>query len=133
MKVRVAAAVLLLACAALPARAQFNQFVSFGDSTVDSGWYRNTTTGDPSRDARIAAAVAAGGHGAPVGVGLMSSELLAGYFGLAALPANQPGGTNFATGGARDVHPSGGGSTAVPTATQIANYLALSGGRANPN
>ncbi|MBV8836025.1 MAG: autotransporter domain-containing protein, partial [Alphaproteobacteria bacterium] len=64
---------------------------------------------------------------------LMSSELLASYFGLSALPANQAGGTNFATGGARDSLPSGGGSAAVPTATQVANYLALSGGRANPN
>ncbi|MBV8836943.1 MAG: autotransporter domain-containing esterase, partial [Alphaproteobacteria bacterium] len=117
MWVRGAAAAVLLACLASPAHAQFSQFIAFGDSTIDSGWYRNTTTGDPTRDARIAAAVAAGGHGAAVGVGLMSSELLASYFGLSALPANQAGGTNFATGGARDSLPSGGGSAAVPTAT----------------
>jgi outer membrane lipase/esterase len=133
MLARGAAAALLLACLALPARAQFNQFIGFGDSTIDSGWYRNTTTGDPGRDAAIAAAVAHGGHGAAVGVGLMASELLAAYFGLPALPANQPGGTNFATGGARDSLPSASATTAVPTATQIANYLALSGGRANPS
>src|SRR5258708_18204824 len=62
----------------------------------------------------------------------MSSELLAGYFGLTALPANQAGGTNFATGGARDSQPVA-GSTAVPTVTQIANYLAAAGGHANSN
>lgn len=123
---------LLLLAAIVPAAAQFNQFIGFGDSTIDSGWYRNTTTGDPDRDKRIAAAVAAGGHGAPVGVGLMSSEVLAGYFGLTALPANQAGGTNFATGGAQNSKPVP-GSTAVPTVTQIANYLALAGGHANSN
>jgi len=101
----IAAALSILA--STPAAAQFSQFVGFGDSTVDSGWYRNTTTGDPDRDKRIAAAVAAGGRGTPVGVGLMSSELLAGYFGLTALPANQAGGTNFATGGARDSQSTG--------------------------
>src|SRR5947207_553039 len=115
-----------------PAAAQFSQFIGFGDSTVDSGWYRNTTTGEADRDKRIAAAVAAGGRGTPVGVGSMSSELLAGYFGLSALPANQAGGTNFATGGARDSQ-STAGSTAVPAVTQIANYLAATGGHANPN
>ena len=112
-----------------PAAAQFSQFIGFGDSTVDSGWYRNTTTGEADRDKRIAAAVAAGGRGTPVGVGSMSSELLAGYFGLSALPANQAGGTNFATGGARDSQ-STAGSTAVPTVTQIENYLGANGGRA---
>jgi outer membrane lipase/esterase len=61
--------------------------------------------------------------------------VLAGYFGLTADPANQPGGTNFATSGAKDVLVNnainGGFPAAVPTAQQIDNYLASVGGHAN--
>src|SRR5436190_1931305 len=126
----IAAATVLLVCATLPAAAQFNQFVGFGDSTIDTGWYRNATTGNAVNDQRIKDAVALGGRGAPVGVGLMAAEWLAGRFGLSALPANQIGGTNFATGGARNS--TAGANTAIPTVVQIAHYLAASGGRANP-
>ena len=54
-----------------------------------------------------------------------------------AIPTNQPGGTNFATSGAKNVAVNnginGGFTAAVPTVTQINNYLAASGGRANPS
>src|SRR5690349_18414373 len=90
----------------------FNEFISFGDSSVDSGWWRGAlqgqcdgapspcATGTAGKDTRIGNAIAAGGTGAPVGVGSMFSQVLAGDYGLTALPANQPGGTNYAISGA---------------------------------
>jgi hypothetical protein len=47
------------------------------------------------KNALIASAINNGGTGAPVGVGLMNTQILAGMLGLTALPANQPGGTNY--------------------------------------
>jgi outer membrane lipase/esterase len=123
----------------VPAFSQtFNQFVGFGDSTIDSGWYRNPATPpnstNPSFNTDFAIAVTQGGGKATTNPGLMSSEALAGFFGLTAIPANQRGGTNYATGDAMDSLPTTTGNTgAVPTATQIANYLAGNGGVANPN
>jgi outer membrane lipase/esterase len=106
-------------------------FYGFGDSTIDSGWYRNSSSGSAGFDARIAAAVALGGSAKPGGPGLMNSEVLAQTFGLGAAPANTPGGTNFATSGARaaNVNLPGDGLFlgAVPTVTQINNYLATYG------
>ena len=59
------------------------------------------------------------------------------FFGLTANPANTPGGTNYATGDARNAQLNTGVPNslqgAVPTVTQISNYLAASGGVANPN
>src|SRR5271163_3660923 len=86
----------------------------FGDSTVDSGWWAGAltgacgavvapcTSGDPTFDAKVAAAIAAGGTGAPVGVGMMNTQYLAGMLGLTAIPANQPGGTDYAISGSKD-------------------------------
>ncbi len=132
------AAGVLVGAAMEPAAAQnFNQFFGFGDSTIDSGWYRNATTGNPGFDIRLRAAVAAGGRGSPVGVGLMNSEVLAAFFGLTAIPANQPGGTNYAVSGARSDLVNGVGSGlflgAVPVTTQINDYLASTNGVANRN
>jgi phospholipase/lecithinase/hemolysin len=91
----------------------FNQFISFGDSTVDSGWWSGAlngscdgaaspcTTGSTTKNTLIQNAINAGGTGAPVGAGfMMNTQILAGDFGLTALPANQPGGTNYAISGA---------------------------------
>jgi hypothetical protein len=73
---------------------------------VDGGkllYLQTNATGKASKDALIAASIAQGGTGAPVGVGyLMNSQLLASYFGLSAIPANQSGGTNYAISGAVD-------------------------------
>ena len=64
----------------------------------------------------------------------MNTEFLAATFGLTANPANQPGGTNYATGGALNSQTNTSGNLgAIPTATQIANYLSANGGVANPN
>jgi outer membrane lipase/esterase len=122
-----------------PAAAQsFNQFVGFGDSTIDSGAYRSLASpgGGLNFNAMWAAAVAAGAGKPTSSPGLMSSEALAAAFGLSAVPSDQ-GGTNYATSGAKnlDVNSSanGGFGAAVPTVTQINNYLAANGGRANPN
>ena len=127
-----AAAGLLFALPDIASAQSLTRFFGFGDSTIDSGWYRNATSGGAGFDARIAAAVAAGGRGTPGGPGLMNSEVLALHFGLGALPANQPGGgTNFATSGARNAEVNLAGSGlflgAVPTVTQINNYLAAYG------
>ena len=117
----------------------FNQFVTFGDSSIDSGWYRNPAFPPLSNNAAFNAAFAgavAKGAGVPTSSpGRMSSEVLAAYFGLSAAPANQPGGSNYATSGARVNHVNGPGDGlfrgAVPVDTQIQNYLASNGGRAN--
>jgi outer membrane lipase/esterase len=123
---------------AAPAQAQsFSQMLVFGDSSVDAGFYKALPNpgGTPAFDTAWAAAVAAGA-GAPTNApGLMNSQVLASYFGLTANPANQPGGTNFATSGAKDLAindgTDGGFKKAIPVATQIDSYLAASGGRAN--
>jgi outer membrane lipase/esterase len=120
----------------------------FGDSTVDSGWWSGAlngqcgavgapcTSGNPSFDAAVKAAIADGGTGAPVGVGLMNTQILATKLGLTAIPANQPGGTNYAISGSKDAV-SGGLGNLQPnpnlpsTVQQISNYLAQNGGVAS--
>jgi outer membrane lipase/esterase len=122
-----------------PAAAQsFNQFFGFGDSTIDSGYYRILASpgGGATFNSYWASAVAHGAGKPTSSPGLMSSELLASYFGLSALPADVAGGTNYATSGAKNVDVNtginGGFTAAVPTVTQIGNYLAGNGGRADP-
>jgi outer membrane lipase/esterase len=142
----------LLVCAvavmlAPPAAGQsVNQVIVFGDSNVDSGWYRHPlfppfaaplVGGQGAFNANTAAAAANGGGKPTTGPGLVNSEVLALYFGLTALPANQPGGTNYATSGARTALDN---TTAddlftgdTATTTQFNNYLAANGGKANSN
>jgi outer membrane lipase/esterase len=149
----VSVSVLLSATALTPAAAQsFNQAIVFGDSNVDSGWWTawlaaGKSTGNASKNARISSTIAQGGNGAPVGTGyLMNSQVFASYFGLTAIPANQTGGTNYAIAGAVDAAVPANGNignlnnqapntnTNLPsTVQQIANYLASTGGVANPN
>ena len=108
----------------------FDAFIGFGDSEIDSGWWSGALngqcgpvvspceTGDTvNSDPKIAAAIANGGTGTAVGVGLMNSQIIATYYGLTALPANQAGGTNYAIPGTMDAR--------VGSAPGIAN--------ANPN
>ncbi len=123
---------------AAPAEAQsFSQMLVFGDSSVDSGFFKALPNpgGGTAFNTAWPAAVAAGAGVPTTSPGLMNSQVLAGYFGLTANPANQPGGTNFATSGAKDLAvntaTNGGFLQAIPTATQINNYLAANGGRAN--
>lgn len=121
--------------------AGFNQYVGFGDSTLDSGYFRYHTTGSASMDQAVAAAVAAGATGGWAGPGLMNSTILAGKFGLSGL-AIGGGGYNYANGGAftqplrasaNDPALSGVGAPSnVSTVQQIQNYLTTFGA-ANPN
>jgi outer membrane lipase/esterase len=131
----------------------YNQFVAFGDSTTDSGWLANPAYKllVPGFDNATAAAVAAGGNAHWTGPGPNNSQILAGFFGLTANPANTPGGTNYAIGGSFDSSGPAPGFTQytnfnqialgapVPnplipsTSQQIDNYLASVGGRANPD
>ncbi|MGO8954154.1 MAG: SGNH/GDSL hydrolase family protein, partial [Rhodomicrobium sp.] len=151
---------LVLATLCLPALVSdalaqtYNQFIAFGDSTIDSGWFANaklapTVSGNPF-DTAVANAVAVGGNAHFTGPGPNNTQILAGYFGLTANSANTLGGTNYAIGGSFD---SGGplGASAYTnlmllanllplnpalssTTGQIANYLAsVPGGHANPN
>ena len=81
----------------------FTQFYGFGDSTMDSGYFRYTPTGNPKLPAwLIQLAVDDGAHGGFAGNGMMNTVLLAEKFGLTAEPSSNPaGGTNYANGGAR--------------------------------
>ena len=127
-----------LGAAVQPASAQqFNQVIVFGDSNVDSGFYRQLSNpgGSATYNSLWPAAVAAGA-GAPTSrPGLMNSEVLAGFLGLTASPSNTPGGTNYATSGAKNVtvntSQTGGFQAAIPTVTQISNYLAAVNNVAN--
>ena len=133
-----AALALVIGCS--PAASQsISQVVVFGDSTVDSGWYRNAAPNstNPTYNTDFAIAVTQGGGTATTNPGPVNSQLLAGFFGLTANPANTPGGTDYATGDARNAQTNTGVPNslqgAVPTVTQINNYLAANGGIANPN
>ncbi len=128
-----------------------NQFIGFGDSTMDSGYFRYQSTGGSpgaggpgsaaALDAAIARTVAAGGTGAFVGPGVVDTIQLAARFGLLALPSTIPGGagTNYANGSAQTVSTTAGNGYAnglynnVPIVSQISNYLAATHNVANPN
>ena len=121
---------------------KFNQYVGFGDSTLDSGFFRYNTTGSLSMDQAVAAAVAQGATGGWAGPGLMNSNILAGKFGLNGGPIGG-GGFNYANGGAFTEplrasaafpYLSGVGAPAnVSTIHQIRNYMTSVGGMVNPN
>jgi outer membrane lipase/esterase len=139
MKYKKFIAAIGLVLASGPAAGQnFNQFVGFGDSNIDSGAYRVLASpgGGAGFNAQWPAAVAAGAGKPTSSPGLMNSEALAAGFGLSGAPFNQ-GGSNYATSGAKNVTvnnaQTGGFQAATPTVTQMTNYLAASGGRANPN
>ncbi len=116
-------------------REPFTQLVVFGDSTVDSGFYRALPNpgGGAGYNALWPSAVAAGAGVPTTSPGLMGVQVLAARLGLTANPANQPGGTNYATSGAKNVKTNdgtnGGFRAAIPTASQIADYLKTNGNR----
>ena len=111
-----------------------NHVVTFGDSGFDSGYYKALSSPGGGVNYNLAwpAAVASGAGAPTTNPGLMSPQVLAAYFGLSAFPANQPGGTDYATSGAKDVTTNdshtGGFGAAIPTVTQIADYLAANSG-----
>jgi outer membrane lipase/esterase len=110
----------------------FNQLIGFGDSSLDDGYFRYVNRGNGS-EARYAAARANGGSITP-SAGLMNTDFLAAAFGLGLAPSSAPGGgTNFAVSGAKNDSTNLGGGTSPSTVQQISNYLASTGGWANPN
>ena len=146
---RVALVAALLAFTALctsakadAASARFTQYIGFGDSTQDSGYFRYNTTGSAASDQAVAAAVAQGASGAFVGPGVVNSVIFAAKYGLGGGSIGG-GGTNYANGGAftaplrasaGDPYLSGVSyPTNIATNQQIQNYLASVGGVANPN
>jgi outer membrane lipase/esterase len=135
---------LLLGAIAQPAAAQqLDGFVAFGDSSIDTGWYKTQPTRVPDTasglGAKERAAIDAAGHGARFvdGNGLMSPEVLAAYFDLVGAASVANGGSNYATGGARSdlKNVNGGGlfSGALSLTVQVNNYLASNGGVADRN
>ena len=118
----------------------FTQFYGFGDSTMDSGYFRYTPTGNPKLPAwLIQLAVDDGAQGGFAGNGMMNTVLLAEKFGLTAQPSSNPaGGTNYANGGAMTQTP-GPDSGNVPVydpnpanVSQIGTYLQSVHGVADP-
>ena len=120
MKLKLVVLALGIVWASQAAADSFNQFISFGDSTADSGWWSGAlngscdgapspcTTGSTTKNTLIQNAINAGATGAPVGAGfMMNTQILAADFGLTALPANQPGGTNYAISGAYECRDTG--------------------------
>jgi outer membrane lipase/esterase len=114
------------------ARAEdFNQFVAFGDSTLDTGYFRYHTTGSSTFDKVIASAVALGANGGWAGNGKMNTTILAEKFRLIDATIDA-GGTNYANGGATTVTNNAPVvPTNVTTIQQIRNYLSSVNGAAN--
>ncbi len=116
-----------LLASAIPAHAQFSGVVFFGDSNSDSGRYLflPEVKGNPATFATF------GGY--TTNPGPMWSVALGSFFGFPVVPSDSPsGGNNFAAGGARVTFENP-ATNEWSTASQIAAYLASTGGRANPN
>lgn len=114
-----------------PVSAQnFNQFLVFGPSLLDSGYFKYS-----GGDAHFTAARANGGAMTP-SAGIMNTDILAARFGLTDVSVSTPGGgTNYAVSGARINGPNPLPNTAgTPSIVQqMSNYLASTGGAANSN
>ena len=140
---------LLLACVCMaqgiiiphPVKIRITAVYGFGDSTIDSGWFKTEIspgvyTGDAGYDALLAMALLEGAGKPTTNPGPVSIEVLAAFFRLTAKPANQSG-TNYAVSGART---QGSNSddpklfpNAIPTVIQIANFLKAHHGAADPH
>jgi outer membrane lipase/esterase len=122
---RLLAAALLLASAPALADGPYTQTYFFGDSLTDGGFFRpllplsvRPVTGQFTTNP-----------------GFVWSQYLAGYYGTdASANGNGQTGTNYAAGGARVGVNSTGALGPIPSlATQMNNYLAANGGRADAN
>jgi phospholipase/lecithinase/hemolysin len=127
-----------------PAMAQpFDNVIVFGDSNVDTGYYKQLSSpgGSTNYNSYWTAAVAAGAGAPTSNPDPGKAQMLAAYFGLNAYPSNTTvgasSGTNYATSGAKNVTinsaQTGGFGAAIPTVTQISNYLTAVGNVADPN
>jgi outer membrane lipase/esterase len=128
---RTVTAIVNIAVLALLAQPAAAHVWVFGDSNVDTGWYKvSPFSGNQKFDFDLAMS-SAFDIGKPTNnPGPMSVEVLAGLLRTTAQPANQ-GGTNYATSGAKNVNANtplnGGFPKAIPTATQISNYISQHG------
>jgi outer membrane lipase/esterase len=125
----------LLVCEVGAASASvYDNLYVFGDSTVDTGWYRyKPLPTNPTLAALAAASLADGGRIPDTPYGQGAAQILAARFGLTANPADAPGGgTNYAASGAQNnanfVNPN-----SPSTVSQISTYLSTHGGVADPN
>src|ERR1700730_9020892 len=134
MKTKISGLAVALALFASPASAQFDQFYAFGDSSIDTGWFRyKPLPSNPTLNSLAAASLADGGRipDTPYGVG--AAQVLAQHYGLNANPADAPGGgTNYAVSGAQN-NAAFINSHAPSTVSQISTYIATHGGNADPN
>lgn len=113
----------------------FNQFVAFGDSTLDTGYFLYHTTGSALYQPLLEAAIAQGATGGWAGGGVMNTTILAAKFGLSAATV-AAGGSNYAVGGATTMPnnaPVLPGDVGETTIQQMENYLSSVNGVANPN
>ncbi|MGE0355308.1 MAG: autotransporter domain-containing protein [Burkholderiales bacterium] len=121
----------LFAAAAPGANAvQFSNVVVFGDSLSDAGYYRPFLAGLGLPSATVAALGRFTTNPGPVW-----SELVSSYYGVTAAPSNANG-SIFAQGGATVATNSPStppGFAQRPVSTQITEYLARSGGAADPD
>jgi outer membrane lipase/esterase len=114
--------------------ASFDAVYVFGDSTVDTGWFRYQPLPiNPTLNTLAAASLADGGRIPDTPYGPGAAQVLAASYGLTANPAdNGAGGTNYAASGAQNnanfINPN-----APSTVSQINTYLAAHSMAADPN
>jgi outer membrane lipase/esterase len=128
-------ALLALLFSTAPASAQsFDQFLVFGPSNLDSGYFKLT-----GGDLHFVNARANGAAMTPSG-GIMVTDVLSARFGLTDISKGvSAGGTNYAVSGAKitaanSLTPAFPSAALTPSITQqMTNYLASTGGVANPN
>jgi len=123
-----AAAIALAALPAMAGESPFTRTVFFGDSLTDSGYFRPLLPAD----------VRPVTGQSTTNPGWEWAQFVADYYGTNASPnGNGQNGDNYAVGGARvgvDLTQPALGNVAVPSLkTQMANYLAANGGKADPN
>lgn len=112
--------------------AGFDQFIAFGDSTLDTGYFRYHPSGNAAFDTALPLAIQQGATGGFAGNGVMNTTILANKFGLNIAPSSN-GGTNYANGGATTIvnnapdYPNN-----ITTIQQIENYLTSVNHVANP-
>jgi outer membrane lipase/esterase len=128
-------ALLALLFSTAPASAQsFDQFLVFGPSNLDSGYFKLT-----GGDLHFVNARANGAAMTPSG-GIMVTDVLSARFGLTDISKGvSADGTNYAVSGAKitaanSLTPAFPSAALTPSITQqMTNYLASTGGVANPN
>jgi hypothetical protein len=116
-----------------PIASSYDAFVAFGDSNLDSGYFLSTPISNDSTLQDLYNAAVADGGGLPTTIGsTMNSVQLAQFIGQAAIPADVPGGTNYAASGAT-VTGSLSGLLAPSIDSQIDTYLTRVDDKADPN